>query len=360
MDSSVLDYNLPHERIARFPAQKRDLSRLLVYERKSGKITHAIFKDLPDILPHNFDFFRNDAAVLKGRIFAQKPSGGNVECLLLTPCSNEFEWTCMLKPGKRLPVGSTFGVKDIFEACVVEKHDDGMAIVRFETFNNMSVIDVSEKIGVVPLPPYIERKQNAPDYDRKFDNERYQTVYADPSKRVAAAAPTAGLHFTKELVEELKSRGNKFHNLTLHVGIGTFQPLKSDSIEAHKMHSEVYEIPTQTLEALTKSKLGKLAVGTTSLRAMEDFSRKNLINPRDISRSVADAASLFVYPPQKIISTDAIITNFHLPRSTLMCLIAAFLTPDSDEGISILKQIYAVAIEKEYNFYSYGDAMLIL
>ena len=360
MLSSTLDYNLPKERIARFPAQKRDESRLLVYERSSGRISHAIFKDLPEIIPHPYDFFRNDAAVLKGRIFAKKASGANIECLLLTPYSTPGVWTCMLKPGKRLPVGSKFGVENLFEATVKEKFEDGRAVVEFHIPNGMSVIDVSEKIGVVPLPPYIERNQNSPDYDRDFDNARYETVYADSSKRVAAAAPTAGLHFTNELVKRLEERGNVFHNLTLHVGIGTFQPLKSDIVEQHKMHSEIYEIPADTLRAITGSKLGRLAVGTTSLRAMEDFCRKNSEKPLDISRGFADAASLFVYPPQKIISADAMITNFHLPRSTLMCLVAAFISPGEQDGIEILKHIYSIAVEKEYNFYSYGDAMLIL
>ena len=246
MLSSTLDYNLPKERIARFPAQKRDESRLLVYERSSGRISHAIFKDLPEIIPHPYDFFRNDAAVLKGRIFAKKASGANIECLLLTPYSTPGVWTCMLKPGKRLPVGSKFGVENLFEATVKEKFEDGRAVVEFHIPNGMSVIDVSEKIGVVPLPPYIERNQNSPDYDRDFDNARYETVYADSSKRVAAAAPTAGLHFTNELVKRLEERGNVFHNLTLHVGIGTFQPLKSDIVEQHKMHSEFYILPQGT------------------------------------------------------------------------------------------------------------------
>ncbi len=360
MNSSILDYYLPSERIARFPAQKRDESRLLVYDRKSGNVSHAVFKDLPQILPHPYDFFRNDAAVLKGRIFAKKPSGANVECLLLSPHSDPFKWTCMLKPGKRLPVGSKFGVESLFEATVEEKFEDGSATVSFDTQNKTSVIDVSEKIGVVPLPPYIARKQNAPDYDRNFDNERYETVYADPSKRVAAAAPTAGLHFTKELVRSLEEKGSAFHNLTLHVGIGTFQPLKSRNVEDHKMHSEIYEIPSETLRAITSSKLGRLAVGTTSLRAMEDFSRKNSEKHFDVLRGYTDAASLFVYPPQRIISAEAMVTNFHLPRSTLMCLVAAFLSPDSEDGIRLLKELYAQAVEKQYNFYSYGDAMLIL
>ena len=250
-------------------------------------------------------------------------------------------------------------MENSFRATVLEKLEDGRAVVKFDTADGGSVVAMSEKIGVVPLPPYIARDQHSPDYDRGFDNRRYETVYADPSKRVAAAAPTAGLHFTPELIDTLKSRGNGFFDLTLHVGIGTFQPLKSEVVEDHKMHSEIYEIPARTLAAMADKSVPRLAVGTTSLRAMEDFVRKHPDGfPTD--KPIADSAELFVYPPQRIHAADAMITNFHLPRSTLMCLVAVFLKPDSDGGTEKLKELYRLAIEREYNFYSYGDAMLIL
>ncbi|MBO5255262.1 MAG: tRNA preQ1(34) S-adenosylmethionine ribosyltransferase-isomerase QueA [Opitutales bacterium] len=360
MDSSVLDYILPEERIARFPAQKRDESKLLVFDRKTQKIIHSIFKELPSFLPNKFNIFRNDAAVLKARIFAKKDTGANVECLLLTPIENN-KWNCMLRPAKRLKNGAIFGVENVFSATVLEHLENGNCIVDFNLaprFNN--AVEMAEEIGVVPLPPYIRRNQNSPDYDRNFDNNRYETVYANSQKRVAAAAPTAGLHFTDKLISTMKSYGHVFNNLTLHVGIGTFQPLKTDVIEEHSMHGELYEIPTSTLEALANTSLPKLAVGTTSLRAIEDFSRKNVGKKIDVTKPVIDTASLFVYPPQRVISADAMITNFHLPRSTLMCLVSTFLTPESNAGIELLKGIYSEAIEKEYNFYSYGDAMLIL
>ena len=359
MNTSELDYELPAERIARFPAERRDHSRLLVYDRASDSVEHAHFADLPKFLDRPVNFFRNNAAVLKGRIFAKKDSGGNVECLLLTPCGDPHVWTCMLKPAKRLKIGASFGVENSFRATVLEKFEDGRAVVKFDTADGGSVVAMSEKIGVVPLPPYIARDQHSPDYDRGFDNRRYETVYADPSKRVAAAAPTAGLHFTPELIDTLKSRGNGFFDLTLHVGIGTFQPLKSEVVEDHKMHSEIYEIPARTLAAMADKSVPRLAVGTTSLRAMEDFVRKHPDGfPTD--KPIADSAELFVYPPQRIHAADAMITNFHLPRSTLMCLVAVFLKPDSDGGTEKLKELYRLAIECEYNFYSYGDAMLIL
>ena len=360
MDTSDLDYNLPEERIARYPSQRRDACKLLVYDRNSGKISHAKFADLPNFLgkPHNF--FRNTAAVLKARIFAKKPTGGEVECLLLTPLNGSDEWLCMLKPGKRLQPGAIFGIDGVFEATVLSKDLDGNAAVRFNTFGGGGVMELSEKIGVVPLPPYIERDQKSPGYDRDFDNTYYETVYADPAKRVAAAAPTAGLHFTPELDARLQSQGHKFYSLILHVGLGTFKPMKTEKIEDFKIHSEIYEIPAKTLSAMADNSRPRLAVGTTSLRAMEDFCRKNGVPSGLLRNDFVDSADIFVYPPQKIISADALITNFHLPRSSLMCLVAAFIKPNSLEGVDILKELYREAIAEKYNFYSYGDAMLII
>lgn len=360
MQAQDLDYELPQERIARFPSERRDESRLLVFDRHTQIVQHARFKDLPNFLPANFNLFRNDAAVLKARIFARKDSGAAVECLLLTPENGSNVWSCMLKPGKRLQVGACFGLEGEFTARVLSKSENGLALVEFETTKDESVIELSERIGVVPLPPYIARDQRAENYDKSFDNERYQTVYANSAKPVAAAAPTAGLHFTKELEAQLCARGNAFYNLTLNVGIGTFQPVKEDVVEKHEMHSEIYEIPANTLSAMFDKSRPRLAVGTTSLRAMEDFCRKHIEKNIDIGKSYVGAAKLFVYPPQKIISADAMITNFHLPRSTLMCLVATFISPNNLNGIDILKNLYAEAIAREYNFFSYGDAMLII
>ena len=358
MDASVLDYDLPKDRIAQLPAQRRDNSRLLVYRRQSGEIEHRRFSEIAEILPCKFRMIRNNAAVLKARIFASRKSGGFAECLLLNPVGGNA-WRAMLRPGKKLPAGSTFAKEGFFEARVLEKFGDGQAVVEFTKNKFSSVIELSENIGAVPLPPYIERDQRSPDYDRGFDNERYETVYANPAKRVAAAAPTAGLHFTKELCEKLQSRGHSFGEITLHVGLGTFQPIKSEKVEEHKMHSEIYEIPPETLRVLKNRKENKtLMVGTTSLRACEDFCRKN--PDIDEGKTYIGSASLFVYPPQKIISCDALITNFHLPRSTLMCLVGAFLSPGKEDGIEKLNELYKIAIEREYRFFSYGDAMLIL
>lgn len=358
MNASILDYDLPKERIAQLPAQKRDNSKLLVFRRETGEIEHRRFSELDQILPQEFSFIRNNASVLKARIFASRKSGGFAECLLLAPVENNI-WRAMLRPGRKLPAGSSFFKEGAFEAKVLEKFGDGQTLVEFVENKFSNVVELCENIGAVPLPPYIERDQRSPDYDRKFDNERYETVYADPSKRVAAAAPTAGLHFTPELCSRLEKRGNTFNEITLHVGLGTFQPIKSEKVEDHKMHSEIYEIPPKTLRVLkNRNDFKTLMVGTTSLRASEDFCRKN--PSIESGKAYFGDASLFVYPPQNIISADALITNFHLPRSTLMCLVGAFLTPGKLGGIEKLKEIYKTAIENDYRFFSYGDAMLIL
>ena len=360
MDSSELDYDLPGERIARFPSRRRDACRLLVYSRKTAETSHAKFADLPDILERPHNIFRNTASVLKARIFARKPTGGGVECLLLSPIDGGREWLCMLKPGRRLPAGSRFGIDGVFTAEVLSKDAEGNAAVRFDICGNEGVVEMSERVGVVPLPPYIARNQKSPGYDRNFDNEYYETVYADPSKRVAAAAPTAGLHFTPELDARLRARGHAFHPLTLRVGIGTFRPMKTEKVEDFQIHSEAYEIPAATLAAMGDAYRPKLAVGTTSLRAMEDYWRKNGAPGKDARAAAADSAKIFVHPPQRILSADALVTNFHLPRSSLMCLVAAFLSPGNADGIEMLKGLYRLAIDRKYNFYSYGDAMLIL
>lgn len=364
MDSEILDYYLPPEAIAQFPHKKRDEAKLLVVDRKTQEQSDMLFKDLPDILSgRSYSIFRNDASVLKARIYARRPSGAEVECLLLSPVDGAFRWTCMLRPGRRLKVGASFGVDGVFQAIVESRDDDGRAVVKFDTAGGMSVVELSQRIGVPPLPPYIKRQQNSPDYDRSLDNEYYETVYADPSKRVAAAAPTAGMHFTDSLDAELEKRGHRFFDITLHVGIGTFQPLKGKTIEEHKMHSEVYEIPPKTRAEFEGGSNPRLAVGTTSIRALEDYRRKRLADgnkPVDLSVPYLGEANLFIYPPQEIGCADALITNFHLPKSTLLCLVASFLKPGSQDGIAWLKEIYARALKDGYKFFSYGDAMLIL
>jgi len=214
----------------------------------------------------------------------------------------------------------------------------------------------------MPLPPYIERTDDDPRRDN--DNERYQTVYADYDKRVAVAAPTAGLHFTPDLIAQLEAHGAQFHDLTLQVGIGTFHPIQVDNILDHNIHREWYEIPASAYESLQQTGPGpRVAVGTTSVRSIEDAMQRTQSAPDTCitpSGSVQAEADIFIYPPARLQAVDALITNFHLPKSTLLCLVSAFLSPGDDQGIDWLLELYAEAIQRNYNFYSYGDAMLIV
>lgn len=360
MEAAQFDYHLPKEYIAQVPADRRDRSRLLLVNRSTGQVADHFFRELPDLLPRQATCFRNTVAVLKARIYAEREGGGEVECLLLHPAGDpaSLEWWCLLKPGKRLPLRAVFRKPECFSAEVLEKTGDGMVRVRFDLARHDSVADMAEEAGEMPLPPYISRERED---DRKdLDAERYQTIYADAAQRHAAAAPTAGLHFTPEVIDRMTESGNRFEDLVLHVGLGTFKPIQTEQIEAHTMHREYYEIPPQTRAALTaRDNRLKLAVGTTSLRAMEDFFRNSRKARTPATEAFARYADLFVYPPD-VFTTDALLTNFHLPRSTLLCLVSAFLTPGSTDGIAWLKQIYNAALKRNYRFYSYGDAMLIL
>jgi len=356
MDTSLFDYELPPEQIAQVPADRRDASRLLVVNRQSGKIEHTVFREIGNFLPDGARLFRNEAAVLRARILAKLPTGGKVECLLLHPGETGNCWWCLLKPGRKLPAGREFGLEGLFTAKVLEKNEDGQCLVQFDCEGGRTVEDLTEVIGQLPLPPYIARAggENKPE-----DLERYQTVYANPAKRVAAAAPTAGLHFTEELIGELKGKGFTFHDLVLHVGLGTFRPIQVEKLQEHAMHSETYSIGSDVLQELQKPDAGpRVAIGTTSVRTIEDALRK--LGEKTIEGNFSSEASLFLYPPAEFLGVDAMITNFHLPRSTLLCLISAFLTPGKTEGIAWMKEIYAEALSEGYRFYSYGDAMLIL
>ncbi|NQY32687.1 MAG: tRNA preQ1(34) S-adenosylmethionine ribosyltransferase-isomerase QueA [Coraliomargarita sp.] len=361
MDASLFDYHLPSDRIAQEPAATRDASRLMIVNRATREVTHTHFAEIAGFLPANPRFFRNNAAVLKARIFGQRPTGGKVECLLLQPAEDAITWWCLLKPGKKA-AQTGFGLPGEYRAEVLEAGSNGNYRVRFHLEREESVTDLSERLGIMPLPPYIAREDDDP--RRADDNERYQTVYADFEKRVAVAAPTAGLHFTEELIVELESKGASFHDLTLQVGIGTFHPIQVDNIEEHNIHREWYEIPAPVFQQLQDLTSGpRIAVGTTSVRSIEDSMRRTQASPETCltpGGSVQAEADIYIYPPTQFAAVDHMITNFHLPKSTLLCLVSAFLTPDSTAGIEWLKELYAEAIAHKYRFYSYGDAMLIL
>lgn len=360
VEAAQFDYHLPKESIAQVPTDRRDESRLLLVNRSTGQVAEHLFREIPDIFPQPVTCFRNTVSVLKARIHAERSGGGSVECLLLNPgpSGKVNQWWCLLKPGKRLPVGSSFIRKDVFKATVLEKKEDGTVLVDFDLVKHPSVAELADEIGEMPLPPYIKREQADP--RKELDNERYQTIYADPSKPYAAAAPTAGLHFTPNVVERMLASGVRFEDISLHVGLGTFKPIQTELVESHIMHEEYYEFPESARKAFqAKDGRLKLAIGTTSLRAMEDFHRFSRKNEVPAEGPFGRDADIFIYPPDTF-ATDALLTNFHLPRSTLLCLVSAFLTPGSTDGISWLKQLYNAALKRGYRFYSYGDAMLIL
>jgi S-adenosylmethionine:tRNA ribosyltransferase-isomerase len=354
MDSSLFDYELPPERIAQTPADKRDESRLLVVRRGASRPEHALFRDLPELLPTGTRLFRNDVAVLRARLLGRRETGGAVECLLLNPDRDSNLWWCMLKPGRKFNNGGRFLLPEGAFGTVVQRADEGRALVEFTLPSGYDVTTYATKYGEVPLPPYIRRDGG---HSTQLDETRYQTTYADPSHKTAVAAPTAGLHFTPEVDKRIIALGHEILPLRLDVGIGTFKPIQTDRIEDHKMHSEHYFIPAATAKALRKKSVPRLAVGTTSLRSVEDWAKRGF--PTGPDGAWTGDADIYIYPPYDF-HVEYMVTNFHLPKSTLLCLVSAFLTPGSADGIKQLLDLYKIAIAEEYRFFSYGDAMLIL
>ncbi|MFM9032452.1 MAG: tRNA preQ1(34) S-adenosylmethionine ribosyltransferase-isomerase QueA [Opitutaceae bacterium] len=358
--ASLFDYDLPPARVAQTPAARRDASRLLVVHRTARRLEHRSFADLPEYLAPGDILFRNNAAVLPARLSARRPTGGAVECFLLRPEGDDFTWRCLVKPGRKLPPGATFDhPSGELRGEIVSREEDGSAAVRFTTKGGEPVSAAANRLGDVPLPPYITREGGADAAaTRDLDRERYQTVYAAREKQVAVAAPTAGLHFTPELLRRLEATGVRTADLTLHVGLGTFRPISAENVEAHQIHREAYEIPAATRRLVHDPAGGRrIAVGTTSVRTLEDYLSRG---PAAADTPFTAEASIYIHPPRRFAGVDALITNFHQPRSTLLCLVSAFLAPGSTDGIAWLHEIYREAIAREYRFLSYGDAMLIL
>ncbi|MGN8913691.1 tRNA preQ1(34) S-adenosylmethionine ribosyltransferase-isomerase QueA [Anaerofustis butyriciformans] len=340
MRTSDFDYNLPEELIAQTPIEKRDFSRLMVVNRNTKEIEHKHFYDLIDYLKEGDTLVLNNSRVFHARLFGIKEeTGAKIETFVLKPLSNNM-FEVMIKPAKRLKNGTIVKFDDNLSMQVVEKYDEGLAKVKF--FGCDNVFSYIDKIGTVPLPPYIKEKLD--------DDDRYQTVYS--KDKGSAAAPTAGLHFTKELLEKIKDKGINVCYVTLHVGLGTFRPVKEDDITNHKMHSEFFIISEETAKIINDTKKrGKdiFAVGTTTVRTLESCYQKY----GDI-RPVSMNTDIFIYPGFEFKVIDHLITNFHLPKSTLLMLISAFYNKDD-----ILKA-YEEAIKERYRFFSFGDAMLII
>lgn len=358
MRTDDFHYPLPAELIAQAPAAQRDGSRLLVLHRGSGRIEHARFADFANYLRPGDMLVLNNSRVIPARLRgANARTGGQFELLLLEE-NGTNDWWVMLRPGKRARVGTTIELRNPaggpagLNATVIETNDEGHRRVRFNGVAN--IMDVLEQIGEVPLPPYIERSAGE---QRPLDRERYQTVFAGPGGSVAA--PTAGLHFTDPLLARLRSAGIAVCFVTLHVGLGTFAPVKAETLDDHRMHEERWELGAEAAAAVQAAKeTGRrvIAVGTTSMRVLESVAADN--GGRVVPG--AGRTRLFIHPPNSFKVADALLTNFHLPRSTLLMLVSAFAAPGETRGRELVLRAYAEAIRERYRFFSYGDAMLVL
>ncbi len=342
MEIKDYDYSLPQERVARHPLKDRDASRLMVLYRATGKVEHRDFRDIKDYVTRNDALVLNDTRVIPARLLGRKKTGGAVELLLVRSSGSANGWLCMMKNSKGLRPGSQLFFDKGVEAEVTGKTIDDLWECSFKSPFGRD--DFYTEIGSVPLPPYIKRR---PVED---DSTRYQTEFAKTDG--AVAAPTAGLHFTKGILDDIAARGASLNYITLHVGPGTFLPVKTQDITAHKMHKEFYSIAPEVFAAIIEQKKrgGRvIAVGTTALRALESSVREGVTS----RPALTGYTDLFIYPGFEFKLTDALITNFHLPRSTLLMLVCAFA------GRENILKAYAEAIREGYRFFSYGDAMLI-
>lgn len=342
------DYELPQELIAQTPAEKRDFSRLMVVHRDSGEVEHKHFYDILDYLKAGDCLVLNNSKVLPARLYGRKEgTGANIEFLLIKRIEGDT-WETMVRPGKRLKPGDAVSFSDdkLFRAVVKDYGEDGTRIVEFEYEGIF--LERLEELGKMPLPPYIERDNNSEDKDR------YQTVYAKNEGSVAA--PTAGLHFTPELLEKAKAKGVKLAYVTLHVGIGTFRPVKVENIEEHHMHFEEYFIDEETANTIndTIKAGGRIAsVGTTSTRTVESAAIYDKECGKYLVKAGHGSTGIFIYPGYEFKIIGALITNFHLPKSTLLMLISALYNRED------ILRVYRIAVEEKYRFFSYGDAMFI-
>ena len=341
MNTKDFFYDLPQELIAQTPLAQRDHSRLLVLPLDDAPIQHKHFYDIIDFLAPGDCLIMNNSKVLPARIFGLKETGSLIELLLLKNIGNDC-WECLVKPGKKARVGAKLKICDFLSCEVTEVLEDGNRIIRFSYPSDRNIYEILDEVGTMPLPPYIKEKLE--------DQGRYQTVYA---KEIgSAAAPTAGLHFTDALMQKLRQKNIKIGYVTLHVGLGTFRPVKVESVENHKMHTESYYVPPETIELIrnTRQNGGRvISVGTTSTRTLESAfdEQGQCVKP-------AGDTDIFIYPGYHFKMVDGLITNFHLPESTLIMLVSALV------GKEKVLNAYRVAVEEKYRFFSFGDAMLII
>ena len=337
-------YDLPEELIAQYPSAERDGCRLMVLDRKTGEVSHRIFRDIIDYLDPRDMLVVNSSKVISARLLGVTEKTGSSMELLLLRMLDSGEWETLVRPGKRAKIGAKFVFGDILTATVTGIVDGGNRTVRFDydTEKYATIYEVLDAVGNMPLPPYITKK-----LENKSD---YQTVYA--KEEGSAAAPTAGLHFTDELLAKIKAKGVGYGEVTLHVGLGTFRPVKVDKIEEHLMHGEYFHISDEVAEEINRRRAAGgriIAVGTTSARVLESVGDEN-----GIVHAIDGETSIFIYPGYKFKATDALITNFHLPESTLIMLVSALA------GKENVMNAYETAVTEKYRFFSFGDAMLIV
>lgn len=333
-------YDLPPELVAQYPLQKRSESRLLKLDRNSGNISHHNFSNIIDFLIPGDMLVLNKTKVIPARLYGQKTTGARVEVFLLNQLQDNV-WECLVKPGRRLQIGAKINFSESFSGEVIDHAEEGGRLVKFHWRNDFW--EEIDKVGKMPLPPYIKREAI------EKDKETYQTVYAKELGSVAA--PTAGLHFTPDLLARIKAKGIEICEVILRVGLGTFRPVKTNLIEDHKMHSEFCEISQSTAEKINNAKKENrriIAVGTTTTRTLESFAENNLLKPG------AHWTDIFIYPGREFKIIDGLITNFHMPESTLMMLVSAFA------GYQNIMNAYQIAVTQKYRFFSYGDSMLII
>lgn len=342
---SSYDYKLPQSLIAQHPAPKREQSRMLFLERKSGNISNRNFTEIVSLLPESSCLVINNTKVLPARLPGKRQTGGKIEALLIEE-NNKGDWSAIVRKAGRIKQGERLEFCDgKLLAKAKERLEEGKWLLEFEETERLK--ERLEDVGLPPLPPYIERRQ-ASDLQNTKDRERYQTCFA--TELGAIAAPTAGLHFTPEILTEIRNRGIEILEVTLHVGLGTFSSIDQEDIRKHKMHAEFFSVSSQTLRQLQVYKNNNkqmINVGTTSVRVLETLARQNFIES-------SGWTDIFIYPPCKFTMTDGLLTNFHLPKSTLMLLVSAFC------GREFLLSSYQHAVAEKYRFFSYGDCMLIL